>query len=54
MYLVFPGTRMNAATARLVGLVSGDISLHLVNTQPAAGESWTDKIYVKPVAFLVL
>ena len=26
----------------------------LVNTQPAAGESWTDKIYVKPVAFLVL
>ena len=26
----------------------------LVNTQPAAGESWTDKIYVKPVAFLAL
>ena len=26
----------------------------LVNTQPAAGESWMYKLYVKPVAFLAL
>ena len=56
MYLVFPGTRMNAAIARLV---SGPVGrwhflCTLVNTQPAVGESWTYKLYVKPVAFLVL
>ena len=40
---------MNAATARLVTFLCT-----LVNTQAAAGESWTYKLYVQPAAFLAL